>query len=105
MGTKRKPFRSNQVQREDLTKIKTLLAEMGYMIFTPVRRMKRNPHDFLAIKDRHGFLFRVGRIGIEVRPYWHSATFYTIVRTARTAIKRACASLGYFPHIREIGKY
>lgn len=78
---------------------------MGYMIFTPVRRMKRNPHDFLAIKDRHGFLFRVGRIGIEVRPYWHSATFYTIVRTARTAIKRACASLGYFPHIREIGKY
>jgi hypothetical protein len=69
MHKKTKPFRSTQKQRDDLAHIKKILAERGYKIFTPIKRHRRNPNDFLAINDRECHLIRIGRNVIEIRSY------------------------------------
>lgn len=87
MKTKKKPFRSNQAKRDALNKIREVMTLKGYKIYTPIKRLRRNPHDFLAIWNMRCYLFQIGREGIEVRPYIRKTIIYSILPLVRSVIE------------------
>ena len=55
--------------KQSLNRLKVLMAEQGYQIFTPALRFQRSAEDFIAIDREFGhlYLFRFGKNGVEVR--------------------------------------
>jgi hypothetical protein len=70
-------YRASKQIREDMSRIKVLLGEKGYLIFLPISRLRRSPHDFVATSKLGDnlLLVRVGHGRIEIRrSYLYSFT-------------------------------
>lgn len=100
---KPKRIHSTKQQREDLQRLKTLLAENGYMIMTPLKRYRRNPHDFIAShKDGHAtLLIRVGRKVIEYRSYERDALSQRFEEELRSNITHPFIKRKDLPKIKD----